>query len=276
MPRAILCVLDSFGIGGAPDAADFGDEGSNTLGHIAAHCAAGKGDQNGLRQGPLHIPNMDMLGLGQAAKAASGELPAGLSGEHKAGVWAHAKEVSKGKDTPSGHWEIAGVPVPYDWGYFPETEPTFPRKLTDELIKRANLPGILGDKHASGTVVIAELGEESVRSGRPICYTSADSVFQIAAHEEHFGLDRLYEICEIAFELVKPTILDGLSRVRLLAKPAIRSSVLATDAIFQYCRQNQPCLTVQKTLVGRFLRLARSPTFMQHKASPTKSKQTAI
>lgn len=216
MPRAILCVLDSFGIGGAPDAADFGDEGSNTLGHIAAYCAVGKGDQAGLRQGPLQIPNMDMLGLGQAAKAASGELPTGLSGEHKAGVWAHAKEVSKGKDTPSGHWEIAGVPVPYDWGYFPETEPTFPRKLTDEFIKEANLPGILGDKHASGTVVIAELGEESIRTGKPICYTSADSVFQIAAHEEHFGLDRLYEICEIAYDLVKPYNIG-----RVIARPFI-------------------------------------------------------
>lgn len=216
MPRAILCVLDSFGIGGAPDAAEYGDEGSNTLGHIAAFCAAGKGNQDGLRNGHLRIPNMDMLGLGQAAKAASGELPMGLSGDHKAGVWAHAKEVSKGKDTPSGHWEIAGVPVQFDWGYFPDTEPTFPRKLTDEFIKRANLPGILGDKHASGTFVIAELGEESIRSGKPICYTSADSVFQIAAHETHFGLDRLYEICEIAYELVKPYNIG-----RVIARPFV-------------------------------------------------------
>ena len=216
MPRVILCVLDSFGIGGAPDAADYGDEGSNTLGHIADKCANGEGDQKGLRSGPLFVSNMDMLGLGQAALSASGELPAGLSGDHKAGVWAHAKEVSKGKDTPSGHWEIAGVPVPFDWGYFPETEPAFPKELTDEFIKRAKLPGILGDKHASGTVVIAELGEESINSGKPICYTSADSVFQIAAHEGHFGLERLYEICEIAYELVKPYNIG-----RVIARPFV-------------------------------------------------------
>lgn len=216
MPRAILCVLDSFGIGGAPDAAEFGDEGANTLGHIANACAAGEGDKEGLRQGPLFIPNMDMLGLGLAAKAASGELPLGLSEEHKAGIWAHAKEVSKGKDTPSGHWEIAGVPVPFDWGYFPETEPAFPKELTEQLIEKAKLPGILGNKHASGTTVIAELGEQSIKTGQPICYTSADSVFQIAAHETHFGLDRLYEVCEIACELVKPYNIG-----RVIARPFV-------------------------------------------------------
>lgn len=214
MPRAILCVLDSFGIGGAPDAADFGDEGANTLGHIAEKCAAGEADKEGLRQGPLFVPNMDMLGLGLAAKAAAGTVPPGLSEEHKAGVWAHAKEVSKGKDTPSGHWEIAGVPVSFDWGYFPETEPCFPPDLIEKFIEEANLPGILGNKHASGTTIIAELGEEHIKTGKPICYTSADSVFQIAAHEQHFGLDRLYEVCEIARKL-----LDPLNIGRVIARP---------------------------------------------------------
>lgn len=214
MPRAILCVLDSFGIGGAPDAEDFGDEGANTLGHIADKCAAGEADKEGLRQGPLFLPNMDMLGLGLAAKAAAGSVPRGLSEEHKAGVWAHAKEVSKGKDTPSGHWEIAGVPVSFDWGYFPETEPCFPPDLIEKFIEEAKLPGILGNKHASGTTIIAELGEEHIKTGKPICYTSADSVFQIAAHEQHFGLDRLYEICEIARKL-----LDPLNIGRVIARP---------------------------------------------------------
>ncbi len=214
MPRAILCVLDSFGIGGAPDAADFGDEGANTLGHIAEKCAAGEANKEGLRQGPLFLPNMDMLGLGLAAKAAAGTLPPGLSEEHKAGVWAHAKEVSKGKDTPSGHWEIAGVPVSFDWGYFPETEPCFPPDLIEKFIEEAKLPGILGNKHASGTTIIAELGEEHIKTGKPICYTSADSVFQIAAHEQHFGLDRLYEICQIARKL-----LDPLNIGRVIARP---------------------------------------------------------
>lgn len=214
MPRAVLCVLDSFGIGGAPDAAGFGDEGANTLGHIADKCAAGEADKEGLRQGPLFLPNMDMLGLGLAAKAAAGSVPLGLSEEHKAGVWAHAKEVSKGKDTPSGHWEIAGVPVSFDWGYFPETEPCFPPDLIEKFIEEAKLPGILGNKHASGTTIIAELGEEHIKTGKPICYTSADSVFQIAAHEQHFGLDRLYEICEIARKL-----LDPLNIGRVIARP---------------------------------------------------------
>ncbi|TDQ64300.1 phosphopentomutase [Maritalea mobilis] len=214
MPRAILCVLDSFGIGGAPDAADFGDEGANTLGHIADKCAAGEADKEGLRQGSLFLPNMDMLGLGLAAKAAVGTVPPGLSEEHKAGVWAHAKEVSKGKDTPSGHWEIAGVPVSFDWGYFPETVPCFPPDLIEKFIEEARLPGILGNKHASGTTIIAELGEEHIKTGKPICYTSADSVFQIAAHEQHFGLDHLYEICEIARKL-----LDPLNIGRVIARP---------------------------------------------------------
>lgn len=216
MPRAILCVLDSFGIGAAPDAADFGDEGANTLLHIAQKCAIGEGDRDGLRQGPLSLPNMDGLGLGAAAELAAGTVPPGLTNAPRAGRWGCAREVSIGKDTPSGHWEIAGVPVPFDWGYFPNTEPCFPPELTEALIAEANLPGILGNKHASGTVIIAELGEEHIRTGKPICYTSADSVFQIAAHETHFGLDRLYEVCEVARKLVDP-----LNIGRVIARPFV-------------------------------------------------------
>jgi phosphopentomutase len=130
------------------------------------------------------------------------------------GAFGHAKELSRGKDTPSGHWEIAGVPVDFDWGYFPLTVPTFPAELTDALIEEAKLPGILGNCHASGTTIIAELGEEHIKTGKPICYTSADSVFQIAAHEEHFGLERLYEVCEIAFKLVEPYNIG-----RVIARP---------------------------------------------------------
>ena len=122
--------------------------------------------------------------------------------------------MSKGKDTPSGHWEIAGVPVPFEWGYFPQTLPTFPPELIAEFVRRANLPGILGDKHASGVPIIQEFGEEHIRTGKPICYTSIDSVFQIAAHETHFGLERLYEICQIAFELTEP-----LKIGRVIARP---------------------------------------------------------
>ena len=194
MARAIIIVADSFGIGSAPDAAKFGDQGSDTLGHIAEHCAQGLAD-NDQRSGPLHIPNMVALGLGEAAKDATGRVPPGLDhGGAILGAFGHAKELSRGKDTPSGHWEIAGVPVDFDWGHFPQTVPTFPTELTDAFIKQAKLPGILGNCHASGTNIIADLGQEHIKTGMPICYTSADSVFQIAAHEEHFGLDRLYDI----------------------------------------------------------------------------------
>src|SRR5690606_16629885 len=216
MPRAIVCLLDSVGIGGAPDAAAYGDEGANTVGHIAEWAAAGKADLAGLRSGALRVPNMDAMGLGAAVKLSSGALPPGLTASPKGGRFGVGREVSKGKDTPSGHWEIAGVPVPFEWGYFPQTVPTFPPDLIAEFVRRANLPGILGDKHASGTTIIAELGEEHIRTGMPICYTSVDSVFQIAAHETHFGLERLYEICQIAFELTAP-----LNIGRVIARPFI-------------------------------------------------------
>jgi phosphopentomutase len=216
MPRAILCVLDSFGIGGAIDAVSYGDVGSNTMLHIAEHCAAGKADRAGLRSGLLKVPNMDAMGLGAAGKLSVGTLAPGLNGTPKGGIHGVGREVSKGKDTPSGHWEIAGVPVPFEWGYFPDTEPAFPPDLVEKFIAEARLPGILGDKHASGTAIIEELGEEHILSGRPICYTSIDSVFQIAAHETHFGLDRLYEICEIAFKLTAPMMIG-----RVIARPFV-------------------------------------------------------
>jgi phosphopentomutase len=215
MSRAVILVLDSFGIGGAEDAADFGDAGADTLGHIAAACAAGRGDKGGLRRGPLRLPNLDRLGLGRAAEASTGRKLPGLGAADGAeGRWGYGVEVSKGKDTPSGHWEIAGVPVPFDWGYFPETIPCFPAALTEALIREARLPGIIGNRHASGTTIIAELGAEHIRTGKPICYTSADSVFQIAAHERHFGLDRLYEACLIARRLVDPMNIG-----RVIARP---------------------------------------------------------
>jgi phosphopentomutase len=203
MSRAFLIILDSFGIGGAPDAARFGDEGANTLGHIAAKV-------------PLDLPIMSALGLAEAAEAASGKRPHGLASTGLKGRWGYAVEQSNGKDTPSGHWEIAGVPVRFDWGYFPHTIPCFPAFLTDALVERCRLPGLLGNNHASGTVIIEELGEEHMRSGKPIVYTSADSVIQIAAHEESFGLKRLYDVCEVARELSLP-----LNIGRVIARPFI-------------------------------------------------------
>ena len=210
MTRAFILVCDSLGIGGAPDAERFGDAGADTLGHIARWAVSERGQA-------LRAPHLDSLGLGAAAALATGARPAGFArADGFTGAYGSAIEESRGKDTPSGHWEMAGVPVRFDWGYFPRAIPCFPKALTDALIAGGQLPGLLGNKHASGTEIIAELGEEHVASNKPIIYTSADSVFQIAAHEESFGLERLYEICRIAFDLVAPYRIG-----RVIARPFI-------------------------------------------------------
>lgn len=245
MPRAFLFVLDSVGVGAAPDAADYGDAGADTLGHIAAACADGRGDREGLRAGPLKLPHLERLGLGLAARNASGAAPAGFDpGISPIGIWASACETSKGKDTPSGHWEIAGAPVTFDWGYFPNTVPTFPEELTRAVIREGGVPGILGDKHASGTVIIAELGEEHIRTGKPICYTSSDSVFQIAAHETHFGLERLYAFCETIRRLVDPYKIG-----RVIARPFVGES--PADFTRTGNRKDYAVLPPEPTLLDR-------------------------
>ena len=225
MARAFLFVLDSFGIGGAADAGRYGDSGSDTFGHIAEACAAGRANRAGLRSGPLAIPNMAGLGLGAAARTAPGfdfddggirPLPSSFHGA--------AQEVSSGKDTPSGHWEIAALPVRFDWGYFPDTVPAFPAELTEAMIREGKVPGILGDCHAPGTEIIERFGEEHIRTGKPICYTSVDSVLQIAAHEQHFGLERLYEFCATVRRLVDPLRIG-----RVIARPFVGE----TAATFQ-------------------------------------------
>ncbi len=210
MGRAIILVMDSFGIGATADAERFGDAGSNTLGSIARKRSASAA-------GPLALPNLTRLGLMHAARESAGEFPAGAETDAKViGAYGFASELSTGKDTPSGHWEIAGVPVLFDWGYFTGKTNTFPPELLEKLIDRADLPGVLGNCHSSGTTIIAELGEEHMASGKPIVYTSADSVFQIACHEESFGLQRLYDLCDIARELV-----DEYKIGRVIARPFI-------------------------------------------------------
>ena len=213
--RVIIIIMDSFGIGAAPDAERFGDAGASTLGHIAKWCAEGKADHG--RNGPLRIPNLERLGVGLAAQLAEGRVPTGLTAKPDLiGAYAAAQEVSSGKDTPSGHWELAGVPVRSDWGYFSKPVDTFPPVLLEALVRRGRLPGYLGNCHGSGTTIIEELGEEHMRTGKPIFYTSADSVFQIACHEESFGLQRLYDLCEIAYEEVKPYRIG-----RVIARPFV-------------------------------------------------------
>ncbi len=210
--RAFLIVMDSVGCGGAPDAAAFGDEGANTLGHIAAACAAGVAEQG--RSGPLKLPNLDALGLGAAIRFASGTTTS-LTATPR-GRWGAAQEISRGKDTPSGHWELAGVPVPWDWTYFPNTVPAFPADLTALVCNLAGTTGILGNCHSSGMPIIAQHFVEHLRTGWPICYTSADSVFQIAAHEEAFGLDRLLKLCaELAPHL------HAMKVGRVIARPFV-------------------------------------------------------
>jgi len=213
--RAIICVLDSLGIGHSEDADRFDDVGADTLGHIAEACANGDADRQGVRSGPLKLPNLYRLGLGVAAHASRGAPLAGYQApESLEGVHGYAVEQSAGKDTPSGHWELAGLPVLEDWGYFPKQLPAFPQTLTQALIEDADLPGLLGNCHASGTDVLKEFGEAHMKSGKPICYTSADSVFQIAAHEDVIPPEHLYEICEIAFVLV-----SNFKIARVIARP---------------------------------------------------------
>ena len=208
MGRAIILMMDSFGIGGAKDAAAFNNAGANTFGHIAQF-------HNGLK-----IPYLNSLGLSQAAEDASGDKPQIGSQtpvfKKLQSKYGHMSEISKDKDTVSGHWELACLPNLKGWGHFPPVFPSFPQTLIEEICRRGNLSGILGNKAASGTVIIQELGEEHIKSGLPIFYTSADSNIQIAAHEEHFGLDRLYTLCEIAYELVKPYNIG-----RIIARPFI-------------------------------------------------------
>ena len=216
MPRVIIGVLDSFGVGAADDAAQFGDEGANTFGSILKACASGKGDIDGLRSGPLSIRNLLALGLGELAEEAAGTtLPLGVRPSLR-GAYGFAAEQGRGKDTPGGHWEMMGAPVDFDWAYFPKGPPSFPAELLSRMCTEADLPGLLGNKHASGTTILEELGEEHIRTGKPIVYTSGDSVFQIAAHEIQFGLDRLYSVCEITRRLV-----DAYNVGRVIARPFI-------------------------------------------------------
>ncbi|MDP0596093.1 MAG: phosphopentomutase [SAR86 cluster bacterium] len=212
MKRSIILVLDSLGLGSTEDSHLYGDTGADTLGHIIESCDSDSAN-NSERNGPLVIPNLIRWGLGEAA-IASRKKPLPISRVEPQGAFGYAKEVSAGKDTPSGHWEICGLPVPFEWGTFPKTENCFPESLLLSLIKEGKIDGTLANKHASGTQVIEDFGQEHIDSGFPICYTSADSVFQIAAHEEHFGLDRLYELCTIAKRLVDP-----LEITRVIARP---------------------------------------------------------
>lgn len=192
--RICLMVLDSAGIGAMPDAAAWGDAGADTFGHI-------------LETRQVHLPNLQSLGLGNIRP-----LNGVSSVDNPIGSFGKCTLKSNGKDTTTGHWEMAGIILKKAFPTFPNG---FPSSIIDRFVSESNIPGILGNVPASGTEIIKELGEEHVRTGKPIVYTSADSVFQIAAHEEVIPIDRLYEMCEIARR-----ILDGDDRVgRVIARP---------------------------------------------------------
>ncbi len=239
MSRAVILLLDSFGIGYAHDAAKYGDVGADTLGHIYQWFAKNRPEK------PLYLPHMASLGLGAASKLSRGNV-LHLGAEHTRGAYTYAQEVSKGKDTLSGHWEISGVPVTFDWGYFPDKPNCFPQELVEDLIKQGNLPGILGECHASGTEILKVLGEEHLRTGKPIVYTSADSVLQIAAHEESFGLERLYALCQLAFDLVKP-----YNIARVIARPFV--GTCAEDFVRTTNRHDYAVPAPQPTLLDKLV-----------------------
>lgn len=197
MPRRIVClVADGFGVGASPDAKSYGDLGANTLGNTA-HAVGG-----------LRLPNLEKLGIGRLTDVAGVAAVA----TPQARVM-KLQERSAGKDTTTGHWELAGLVTREPFETFPHG---FPAEMVEAFVREAGIPGVLGNYAASGTTIIQELGAEHLATGKPILYTSADSVFQIAAHEESFGLERLYKVCEAARRVTLPARIG-----RVIARPFV-------------------------------------------------------
>ncbi|HET7314912.1 phosphopentomutase [Salinisphaera sp.] len=246
--RAIILVMDSVGIGEAHDASRYADTGADTLGHIVEAAAAGRADRPGLRQGPLELPNLAALGLAACARASRGApLASNLgaeAGPHAA--YGYAAPASAPKGSTGGHWEIAGLPIARDWGYFGrDPQQPYPAGLLDRLIDSCGLAGVIEVGRASGTEVIARHGEAHRQSGRPIVYTSADSVLQIAAHEAAFGLDRLFEVCRVARGLC-----DEYRIARVIARPFVGES--AEDFTRTENRRDFAMPPHEQTLLDRF------------------------
>lgn len=196
MKNFFLVILDGIGAGELPDAADYGDAGSNTLANMARVL-------NG-----ISLPEFQKMGLGNIT-----EIRGVAAVDSPLASYGKMKEVSAGKDSTTGHWEIAGIKVEYDFPYYPDG---FPDRIISKFLDLTGVPGILGNKAASGTEIIKELGAEHVKTGYPIVYTSADSVFQIAAHEDIIPLKKLYEICDIT----RTQVMTGCDSVgRIIARP---------------------------------------------------------
>lgn len=269
MDRAIILVADGFGIGSAPDASHFNDDGANTLGHIADYYFSEHGK-------PLELPRLASMGLFAACQSVSNFDIKTDARCPESGAYGAAAEISTGKDTPSGHWEMMGVPVFFEWGYYPEIEQCFPRQFLDELKASTGVPGFLGQCHASGTEIIKQLGEAHMRSGQPICYTSADSVFQVAAHEETFGLDELYEFCEVARELLYEYNIG-----RVIARPFVGSS--AEDFVRTGNRRDYSIEPPAPTLLDKLIEtdievhgVGKIPDIFAHRGITRGSKATGL
>ncbi|WP_440876688.1 phosphopentomutase [Thalassotalea sp. PLHSN55] len=269
MSRVILLVIDSFGIGHAPDAEKFGDIGANTFASIANYYFTHK-------KQTINLPHLTAMGLVKAAERASDITFPFQPVSHFKGAYGCAAEISTGKDTPSGHWEMAGVPVLFDWGYFPDTVPSFPQQLTNAISKATLIDGCLGNCHASGTEIIAKYGEQHIQSGLPICYTSADSVFQVAAHEEHFGLDNLYKYCETVRQL-----LDGYNIGRVIARPFVGNN--ASDFARTGNRRDYSVLPPAKTVLdkltqagGQVISVGKIADIFAHQGISQATKATGI
>jgi phosphopentomutase len=274
MSRIFIFVIDSLGLGAAPDAADFNDVGADTLGNLAKAFA----DK---QQRPMSIPNLCRLGMAHAYQGSTGkaltckevienQLPTPI------GAYGYAKEISTGKDTPSGHWEMMGVPVLFDWGYFGKTPNCFPQELLDKIFKEGGIDGSLCNGHASGTEVIAKFGDEHIKTGLPIIYTSSDSVFQIAAHEEHFGLERLLKLCVLVREILEPYNIG-----RVIARPFVGDC--ADNYVRTGNRRDYSVLPPNKTLLekmtdsgGQVISIGKIADIFAHQGISQKFKATGL
>lgn len=269
MARAIILVIDGFGIGHAPDADKYGDIGANTFANLA------NAYQEQTKKA-IHLPHLAALGLIKASQQASSIPFQFTGGEPSKGAYGYASEISTGKDTPSGHWEMTGVPVLFDWGYFTNKTEAFPQGLMDDINKQTGFETMLGNCHASGTDIIAKLGEQHVKTGMPICYTSADSVFQVAAHEEHFGLDNLYRYCETVREC-----LADYNIGRVIARPFIGND--ASDFVRTGNRRDYSVLPPDTTVLekltqsgGTVISVGKISDIFAHQGISLKTKATGI
>jgi len=269
MARAIVLVIDGFGIGHAPDAEKFGDVTANSFANLSDRYFEQQGNK-------ISLPNLSSIGLIEACENASGRTIQYQGHKPIKGAFGYAAEISTGKDTPSGHWEMAGVPVLFDWGYFLDKKDSFPQELLKKINKATGYDGILGNCHASGTDIIASLGEQHIKTGLPICYTSADSVFQVAAHEQHFGLDNLYQYCETVQKIVGPMNIG-----RVIARPFVGNS--SEDFVRTGNRRDYSVLPPSKTVLdklvangGNVISVGKIADIFAHQGISEKTKATGI